>query len=116
MKEFLLNMMLAMMPAMYTIMYIGAGCAVLAVILYLLAKKTGYKAPLWAARIALAVGLFFLLAHPMGLFLGFPPSLNFADAAKYEFNLKPFWLIGVVILIPAWIIWSFASNKLKAQK
>lgn len=113
MKDLMLNMMLAMMPAMPTMMYIGAASAVLAVILYILARKVGYKPALWAARAAMAFGLFFLICHPTGLFLGLAPSINFGDSSKFEFNFQPFWLIGLVMLIPGWIVWSFSSNKLK---
>ncbi len=117
MKDLMLTMMLAMMPAMPTMMYIGAACAVIAIVFYILAKlkMTGYKIPLWAARGAIGFGLFFLICHPTGLFLGLAPAVNFGDAAKFEFNLQPFWLIGLVMLIPGWIIWSFASNKIKSQ-
>jgi len=112
MKQFLLNTMTAMMPAMMPMVWIGGILTVLAIVLYILASKTGYKPALWAARAAMAFGFFFIAAQVMGYFLGAGPSINFGDPRKFEFILVGFWIIGLAMLIPSWIVWSFASNKM----
>jgi hypothetical protein len=110
MKEFLLQMMLAMMPAMKTMTLIGLALALLAIITALLIKFTGKVIPLWASRIAMILGVFFLIAHPMGLFLGMNPSINFGNADEFEFILYPFWQIGLIIFVPAFIAWLVARR------
>lgn len=112
MKQFMLDMMTAMMPAMVPMVWIGGILTVLAIILYILAGKTGYKLPLWAARGAMAFGIFFIVCQIAGYMLGAGPSINFGDPAEFEFILVAFWIIGLVMLVPGWIVWSFSSNKL----
>ena len=104
MKEFLLQMMLAMMPAMKTTTLIGIGLTILAILTLLTVKISGKALPSWSSKIALLIGIFFLIAHPMGLFLGMNPSINFGDAENFEFILYPFWQIGLVIFVPAFIV------------
>lgn len=112
MKQFMLDTMTAMMPAMFPMFWIGVILAVLAIVLYIVAAKTGYKAPLWAARGGMAFGLFFVACQVAGFLLGAGPSLNFGDPKNFEFILVPFWVLGLGLLIPSWIVWSFASNKI----
>jgi len=112
MKQFLLNMMTMMMPAMVPMVYIGGALVVLSIILYALAGRTGYKLPLWLSRAAMAFGIFFLIAQVMGLILGANPSINFGDPREFEFILVAFWQIGLAILIPGWVIWSLTSNNM----
>lgn len=107
--------MTAMMPAMVPLVWIGGILAVLAVVLYLLASKAGYKPPLWLSRGAMAFGIFFLACQGAGMVLGANPSINFGDPREFEFILVDFWKIGLAMLIPGWIIWSFASNKLSQK-
>ena len=86
---------------------------VIAAVCYVLAAKwTSYKPALWAARGAMAFGLFFIVCYPTGLFLGLKPLINFGDSRNFEFIIWKFWSVGLVMLIPGWIFWSFASNKL----
>ncbi len=112
MKQFMLNMMTMMMPAMVPMVWIGGAMVVLSIILYVLAGRTGYKLPLWLSRGAMAFGIFFLVAQLMGLMLGATPSINFGDPREFEFILVAFWQIGLALLIPGWIIWSLTSNNM----
>ncbi len=87
--------------------------AVIAIICYFLAAKwNSFKPSLWAARGAMAFGLFFIVCYPTGLFLGMKPLINFGDSQNFEFIIWKFWSVGLVMLIPGWIFWSFSSNKL----
>lgn len=113
MKQFMLDMMTAMMPAMVPMVWIGGIVTVLAIILFIIGSKTGYKPALWLARVAMAFGLFFLACQVAGYLLGAGPSINFGDPRNFEFILVAFWKIGLAMLIPGWIVWSFASNKLR---
>ena len=116
MKQFMLNMMTMMMPAMVPMVWIGGIMTVLALVLYVLASRTGYKLPLWLSRGAMAFGIFFLVAQLMGFMLGANPSINFGDPRQFEFILVSFWQIGLVLLIPGWVLWSLTSNSMaKAQ-
>ena len=112
MKQFLLNMMTMMMPAMVPMVWIGGAVAILAIVLYALAKRLGYKPSLWLARGAMAFGIFFIVCQLAGLVLGATPSINFGDPREFEFILVAFWQIGLALLIPGWIIWSLASNNM----
>ena len=112
MKQFLLDMMTAMMPAMVPMVWIGGILTVLAIVFFIVGGTTGYKPSLWAARGAMAFGIFFLACQVAGYLLGAGPSINFGDPRKFEFILVAFWVIGLAMLIPAWIVWSFSSNKL----
>jgi hypothetical protein len=38
------------------------------------------------------------------MLLGAAPAINFGDATKYEFNLKPFWMVGLAFLVPGLVI------------
>lgn len=38
------------------------------------------------------------------MFLGATPSINFGDSTKFEFGLKPFWEIGLGMLVPGVLI------------
>ena len=109
MKQFMLDTMTAMMPAMVPLVWIGGALTLGAIVLYVIGFKTGYKLPLWAARGAMAFGLFFLACQAAGMILGAAPSINFGDPRKFEFNLVGFWIIGLAMLIPGWIVWSFTS-------
>ncbi len=49
-------------------------------------------------------GAFFLASPATGMFLGATPSINFGDSTKFEFDLKPFWEIGLGMLVPGVLI------------
>jgi len=106
MKDMMLQMMLLMMPYMMWIVY--AGAALLAVgllfVLIRLASGSGGGLARLAAGGLLLVGLFFLACQVAGMWLGTPPSMNFGDAANGEFNLYPFWQLGLVALIGGIIV------------
>ena len=46
-----------------------------------------------------AAGVMLILANVVMRFLGFSTSVNFGDAANFEFILVPFWLIGLAALL-----------------
>jgi hypothetical protein len=106
MKEMMLDLMVKMMPFMMPVVYAGAALlaiAILAVLAQFITGRGGGIARL-AAWLLVVLGLFFLASQLAGMFLGAAPSINFADSTKGDFDLKPFWQIGLVFLVPGAII------------
>jgi hypothetical protein len=58
----------------------------------------------WSGTLLMLVGLFFLASQGAGMLLGAAPSINFGDAANYEFDLKPFWMVGLAFLVPGLVV------------
>jgi|GEM_PF-1701275 len=107
MKDFMIDMMVAMMPYMKPLMWVGVimACIGLLFVIANLAFKTKMnKSIIWAVRIALTTAVFFLLAQVAGYFLNMPPTVNFGDSSKFEFILVSFWQIGSVLLVASLII------------
>lgn len=109
MKAFMLDMMVAMMPFMKPILWLGVIAAVAGIGLRLarpmLGEASAYNGGvLWAGRIAGILGLFFLMCEVMGYLLGAAPQFNFGDATKFEFIMVPFWWMGAGLLVAAIII------------
>lgn len=114
MKDFMINMMVAMMPYMKPVMWIGVivatiGLTIIAV--NFIFKKDIQKGLVWTGRIALATAIFFLVAQFAGYFLNMPPTVNFGDSSKFEFILVSFWQIGLVLLIASLAIRFLAMVK-----
>lgn len=113
MKQTMLDLMVKMMPFMMPLVYIGGALlaiGVLALLLRLATGKAGGIARL-AGWLLIGLGLFFLLCQAAGAWLGSTPSINFGDSAKFEFDLKPFWEIGLAMLIPGVLIAWLARNR-----
>lgn len=108
MKQFLLDLMSAMMPAMMPLVW--AGGALAAASIALLALKQARFAR-WAAGLTLGLGAFFLASQGLGTFLGAQPSINFGDARQMEFILVPFWQIGLALALPGAAVWALARGR-----
>ena len=107
MKDFMIDMMVAMMPYMKPLMWLGvvvAAIGLLLVISNLAFNTKSHKGITWSARIALATAIFFFAAQMAGYFLNMPPTVNFGDSSKFEFILVSFWQIGVGLLIAGLMI------------
>lgn len=117
MKQTLIDMMNAMMPHMKIPLTLAVLLGVAGLVL-LIAKwvLAIYKTPVGhsnfmgsvlAGRVGaylglsivswglIAIGVFYLVCHAMGLFLGMTPKINFGDPKAFEFNLVPFWQLGL---------------------
>jgi hypothetical protein len=108
MRHLLMDMMAKMMPFMMPLVWLGAALVVLGG-LSVLARLLGDGALAsrgagWAGMLLIVVGLFFIACQGAGMLLGAAPAINFGDATKYEFNLKPFWMVGLAFLVPGLII------------
>lgn len=114
MKNMMIDMMIAMMPYMKPVMWLGvivAAMGLLFVISNLLFNKDIKKGITWSVRITLATAAFFLAAQLAGFLLNMPPTINFGDSTKFEFILVSFWQIGSVLLIASLIIKFLATLK-----
>ena len=111
----MLEMMQKMDPYMAPLFWTGAAFAVLAFVLLLARysfKANTNKAVIWSSRIVIALGLFFLIAHFMGTYLGMDmPFINFGDPAKFEFIKGHFWVLGSGLLITAVVLKLLAKPK-----
>jgi hypothetical protein len=103
MKQFMLEMMAAMMPFMMPLVWAGAallGIGLLAALLGLLRANSGVGAMHGAGALLVALGIFFLACQAAGMLLGATPAINFGDAKKFEFHLVGFWVVGLAFLLP----------------
>lgn len=113
MKDFMINMMAAMMPFMKPLMWAGvaaaaAGLALLVMHVLFRASTGGWV--LLAGRITLAFAAFFFACQVAGYFLGAAPGINFGDFSKMEFNIVPFWQIGAGFFVAALILGFFGGR------
>lgn len=116
MKQMLLDMMVAMMPFMMPIVWLGYASVAVGALLIVggmvmpgLAQSRGLA--LLAGRVAAGVGLFFIACQIAGILLGATPAINFGDSTKFEFNLVPFWQVGAAFLVAGIIIGYFSSRQ-----
>jgi len=114
MKELMLQMMVAMMPFMKPLVYFGFAAGALGVLLIvvrLLFRSGGANTGIvWAGRILLVLGAFFLACQLAGIWLGAAPGINFGDPRKFEFNIYPFWQIGALFAVVS-IVLGFLGGK-----
>lgn len=113
MKQTLLDLMVKMMPLMMPLVYVGGALlaiGVLALVVRLATGKAGRLAR-WAGWLLAGLGVFFLACQAAGMWLGAAPSINFGDSAKFEFDLKPFWEIGLAMLLPGALIGWLAGRR-----
>jgi len=107
MKDAFINMMVTMMPVMKPLMWFATAVAIIGLLLTLsnLAFKTRIRSGvIWTGRIVLVAAVFFLAAQLAGAVLNMPPTINFGDAAKFQFILVSFWQIGLVLLVTGMFI------------
>ncbi len=109
----MLDLMVKMMPLMMPLVYLGGvllAVGALAAVFRLATSKAGGVARL-AGWLLAGLGAFFLVCQAAGMWLGATPSINFGDSAKFEFDLKPFWEIGLAMLIPGVLIGWLAGRR-----
>ncbi len=104
MRHVMMDMMARMMPLMMPLVWLGLALIAVSV-LSVLARLTSGSAlasrgASWSGTLLLVLGAFFLMSQAAGMLLGASPAINLGDATKYEFNLKPFWMVGLVFLVP----------------
>lgn len=116
MKHMLLDMMVAMMPFMMPIVWLGYAAVAVGALLAVgglvmpgLSQSGGWA--LLAGRVAAGVGLFFIACEVMGYLLGANPGINFGDSSKFEFNIWPFWMLGAGFLAAGILIGYFSSRQ-----
>ena len=111
MHQMMLDLMVKMMPFMMPLVY--AGGALLAVAVLALVVQLAFGRGGGVARacgwLLVILGVFFLACQGAGMILGAAPSINFADSTKGDFDLKPFWEIGLGMLIPGLIVAAIAK-------
>jgi hypothetical protein len=54
-------------------------------------------------RLLILLGVFFLVSQIAAMALGLDPSVDFREA-WFEINSKPFWLIGLVLFFPGFLM------------
>jgi hypothetical protein len=58
------------------------------------------------------IGVMLIIANLIMSFVGLSGSVNFGDAAKFEFILVPFWQIGLAVILVGGAC-LFGSRRLK---
>lgn len=112
MRDVVMSMMMAMMPYMQNIMWLGVACVGLGLFFLLIYHVLGILngAVKWMGKVSLFVGLFFIACHFAGQALSLTPGVNFADASKGEFFIVPFWQIGALIFFPGSMLFLIARR------
>jgi len=107
MRHFMMDMMAKMMPLIMPLVWLGLALIAVGVLSVLARLITGSplasRGASWSGTLLLILGAFFLVSQAAGMLLGATPAINLGDATKYEFNLKPFWMIGLAFLVPAFV-------------
>lgn len=108
MRQLMMDMMAKMMPFMMPLVWLGVALVVLGILSVVLRLLTGSalasRSASWSGTLLVVVGLFFIASQAAGMLLGATPAINFGDATKYEFNLKPFWMVGLAFLVPGLVV------------
>ncbi len=104
MKAFLIQVMTAMMPMMKPLVWLALAAFVLGLALSLAKVEGGRSFARVAFRVLVAIGVFFVAAQVMGMWLGAEPKINFGDSSKFEFILVPFWQLGIAMLAGAGVL------------
>ena len=118
MKDFMIDLMVNMMPFMKPFLWFGvvvAAIGLLFVLAQALLKSDNQAIIVWTARIVFTVAIFFLSAQLAGHLLSMPPTINFGDSSKFEFILVSFWQIGLAFLISGLVI-KFAGKVRNIQQ
>ncbi|MGD9785165.1 MAG: hypothetical protein AB7E80_09320 [Hyphomicrobiaceae bacterium] len=113
MRQFMIDMMIMMMPAMKPMVWIGAGVTALGFLLliaHMMFRSSNGGYILLAGRVLLALAVFFLACQLAGVLLGMTPKINFGDFDKMEFILVPFWQIGGAFLVASLILGFFGGR------
>ncbi|MDE3116778.1 MAG: transporter [Pseudomonadota bacterium] len=111
MHQMMLDLMVKMMPFMMPLVYAGGALLAIAVVALVAQIASGRGGGLATACgwLLVILGVFFLACQAAGMFLGAAPSINFADSTKGDFDLKPFWEIGLGMLVPGIVIAAVAK-------
>lgn len=108
MRQFMIDMMAGMMPFMMLLVWLGLALIAIGILALLARLFSGgalaSRAAFWSGTLLLVLAAFFLLSQVAGMLLGASPAINLGDATRYEFNLKPFWMVGLVFLVPSVLI------------
>jgi hypothetical protein len=113
MKESMLDLMTKMMPYMMPVAYAGGVLLLLGIIGFAVWIISGWGSGLlrFSSRLLILLAIFFLACQVAGMILGAEPRINFGDAAKFEFNTQPFWLVALVFLVPAFFMRIFGAMR-----
>ncbi|MCB1515691.1 MAG: hypothetical protein KDJ18_12970 [Hyphomicrobiaceae bacterium] len=113
MRDFMINMMAAMMPFMKPLMWLGVAAAavgLLFLIMHIIFRSSTGGWVLLMGRVTLGFAAFFFACQVAGYFLGAAPGINFGDFSKMEFNIVPFWQIGAGFLVAALVLGFFGGR------
>ena len=111
MKGQLMDMMSTMMPFMKPLVWVALAAFIIGLILAFVGGPSTRILARIACWIVLAIGVFFIAAQFMGLWLGAQPSINFGNPKKFEFILVPFWQLGLAALAASFILWLAKRGK-----
>lgn len=109
MQQMLMEMMIAMMPYMKLIVFVGAGLLTIGFLVGVIARMSGMGGGFNGIcyKLALGIGGFFLACEAMGRLLGVEPTMvfgsNMMDRVMYS-NQWPFWALGLGIIVSSFIV------------
>lgn len=114
MKQLMIDTMAAMMPFMRPLTFIAAGLIVIGVLAGLIsrASQQGAGVARGCGVFTLAAGIFFLACDITGRFLGFAPTILYADPLDRELfrNQWPFWMVGLGLVLAGFAVRALARR------
>ncbi|MBU6442575.1 MAG: transporter [Alphaproteobacteria bacterium] len=111
MHQMMIGLMAKMMPFMMPLVYAGGALLAIGVVVLIaqIASGRGGGLAKTCGWLLVILGVFFLACQAAGMVLGAAPSINFADSTKGDFDLRPFWEIGLGMLVPGLVIVAIAK-------
>ncbi len=109
MRQMLMDMMIAMMPYMKLIVFVGAGLLAIGLAVGIVARVSGIGGGFngLCYKLAIAVGVFFLACEGMGRVLGVEPTMvfgtNMMDRVMFS-NQWPFWALGLMFVAGSLVV------------
>lgn len=104
----MIDTMAAMMPYMRPLSLVSFALIALGFVLGAVSRMSGGRNRIarWCGTFVLFAGFFFLACEVAGRFLGFEPTLLFAEPLDREMfrNQWPFWTIGALFLVTSVIV------------
>lgn len=109
MRQMLMDMMIAMMPYMKLIVFVGIGLLAIGFLVGIFARMSGMGGGFNGIcyKLAIGVGVFFIVCELMGRLLGVEATMFFGsdpfNRVLYS-NQWPFWTIGAMFVVGSFIV------------
>jgi len=110
-KETLIDVMNAITPYMMYAACAGAALLAIGIFAWLLWLVSGWGTQVlrFSGRLLVIIGLIFLVCQGAAMVAEMPPVLNLGDAGIFGLKTQPYWIVGLVFLIPGMVLRIFGA-------